>query len=357
MATQVTTEEKLDMSNPIARKKPIMKTHSRGGLMSCARYFGGFALLGAAAGVITLPGPVHAQAYPAKPVRIVVPYTAAGPADFIARVIGQKLAETWGHPVIVDNRAGAAGNIGTQLVAKAPPDGYTLEVVTTAFVVNPSLYSAPGYDPFKDFEAVTLAAVSPVIIVVHPSLPARDVRELVQFAKQKPVNYASPGTGTLGHLGGELFNTLAGTSMQHVPYNGAAPAVINLLGGQIQLGFVAVPPAAPHIKTGKLKAIAVTTKSRTASLPGVPTIVEAGFPGYEVENMYGVIAPRGTPRAIVTQVSREIARIVQASDAKERLTSQGFDPVGNTPDAFDKYLRSESAKWAKVVKQSGARVD
>ncbi len=298
-----------------------------------------------------------ADGYPTKPVRIIVPFAAGGPNDFIARVIGQRLTETWGHPVIVDNRAGAGGNIGTQLTAKATPDGYTLALVSTAFVVNPSLFSAPGYDPFKDFEAVTLAAVSPVIIVAHPSFPAHDVRELVQFAKQKPINYASPGTGTTGHLGGELFNSLTGTNMQHVPYKGAGPAVIDLLGASIQLGFVAVPPAAPYIKAGRLKAIAVTTRSRTASLPDVPTVLESGFPGYEVDNMYGVIAPRGTPRAIVIQINRDIARIVQAPDTKLRLTSQGFDPVGNTPDAFEKYLRSESAKWAKVVKQTGARVD
>ncbi len=298
-----------------------------------------------------------ADSYPSKPVRIIVPFAAGGPNDFIARVIGQKLAETWGYPIVVDNRAGAGGNIGTQLAAKAPPDGYTLALVSTAFVVNPSLFRAPGYDPFRDFEAVTLAAVSPVIIVANPSFPAHDVRELVQLAKQKEINYASPGTGTTGHLGGELFNALAGTSMQHVPYKGAGPAVTDLLGGSIQLGFVAVPPAAPHIKAGKLKAIAVTTRSRTASLPAVPTVAEAGFPDYEVDNMYGVIAPHGTLRAIVTRINREIVRVVHAPDVKERLSSQGFDPVGNTPDEFVKYLRSESAKWAKVVKQSGARVD
>lgn len=317
-------------------------------------------LLGCCAAVVfsvTTDSSGAADSYPTKPVRIIVPFAAGGPNDFIARVIGQKLAETWGHPVVVDNRAGAGGNIGTQLTAKAAPDGYTLALVSTAFVVNPSLYRAPGYDPFKDFEAVTLAAVSPVIIVAHPSFPARDVRELVQLAKQKPLNYASPGTGTTGHLGGELFNTLMGTSMQHVPYKGAGPAVTDLLGGLMQFGFVAVPPAAPHIKAGRLKAIAVTTRSRTASLPTVPTVAESGFPGYEVDNMYGVIAPRGTPRAIVTQANREIVRIVHAPDVKEQLTGQGFDPVGNTPDAFEKYLHSESAKWAKVVKQSGARVD
>lgn len=298
-----------------------------------------------------------AQSYPVKPVRIIVPAAAGGPVDFIARVIGQQLTEIWGHPVIADNRPGAGTNIGNQLTAKAAPDGYTLELVSTAFVVNPSLYRNPGYDPFRDFEAVTLAATSPIIIVAHPSLPVRDVRELARLAKQQPVNYASPGTGTTGHLAGALFNTLAGTRMQHVPYKGAGPAMTDLLGGMMQLGFMAVPPAVPHIATGRLKAIAVTSRSRTALLPVVPTVAEAGFTGYEVDTMFGVVAPRGVPRTIVAQVHRDIARIVQSATVRERLRSQGFDPVGNTPEEFGKYLRAESVKWALVVKQSGARVD
>ena len=297
-----------------------------------------------------------AEIFPTRPVRIVVPFAAGGPNDFIARVIAQKLTDLWGHPVIVDNRGGAGGNIGTQLVARAPADGYTLALHSTAFVVNPSLFSAPGY-AVKDFEAVTLAAVSPVIIVAHPAFAANNVQELVQLAKQKSINYASPGTGTTGHLGGELMNSLAGTKMQHVPYKGAGPAVTDLLGGQIQLGFTALPPAAPLVRTGKLKAIAVTTKRRTASLPDVPTVAESGFPSYEVDNMYAVLAPQGTPRAIVMRINRDIVRVVHMPDAKERLTSQGFDPVGNTPTEFERYLQAESVKWAKVVRQSGARVD
>jgi tripartite-type tricarboxylate transporter receptor subunit TctC len=298
-----------------------------------------------------------AERYPSKPVRIIVPFPAGGPNDVIARVIAQKLTDAWGTNVIVDNRAGAGGNIGTELVAKAVADGYTLGLVSTAFVVNPSLYASVSYHPLKDFAPVTLAAVSPVIIVAHPSFPARDVRELVQLAKKTSLNYASPGAGTTGHLGGELLNAVAGINMQHVPYKGAAPAVTDLLGGQVKLGFTAVPPAAPHVKAGRLRAIAVTTAKRTASLPDVPTVSESGFSNYEVDNMYGVIATAGTPRPVIEQLNREIARIVKAPDVKERLEGLGFDPIGNDQEAFAQYLRAESVKWAKVVKQSGARVE
>lgn len=284
-------------------------------------------------------------------------FSAGGPNDVIARIIAQKLTDAWNNNVIVENRPGAGGNIGTQLVARAAADGYTLALVSTAFVVNPSLYAAAGYDALKDFAPVTLAAVSPVIIVAHPSFPVRNIKELMQFAKRNAVNYASPGTGTTGHLGGELFKTIAGINMQHVPYKGAAPAVNDLLGGQVKLGFTAVPPAAPHVKAGRLRAIAVTTAKRTASLPDVPTVSESGFANYEVDNMYGVLAPAGTPRPVIEKLSREISRIVKAPDVKARLEELGFDPVGSDTSAFAQYLRSESDKWAKVVKQSGARVE
>jgi tripartite-type tricarboxylate transporter receptor subunit TctC len=298
-----------------------------------------------------------AEPYPSRTIRIVVPYAAGGPVDFIARVVAEKLTGAWAHPVIVENQPGAGGNIGVQRVAKAPPDGYTLAFVSTAFVVNPSLYAAAGYDALADFMPVSLAAVSPVIIVANPSFPANNVGELVKVAKQKSINYASPGVGTTGHLGGELFNKLAGTRMQQVAYKGAAPAITDVLGGHVPLGFTAVPPVVPHIQSGKLKAIAVTTKSRTATLPKVPTVIESGLPGYEVDNMYGVIAPARTPEAMVRKLNREITRIVHDSEVKQRLTSQGFDPMGTTPEAFASYLRSESAKWSEVVKKSGARAE
>lgn len=319
--------------------------------------FAGFMTVMAVAGaLVPCPGSA-AERYPSRPIRIIVPFSAGGPNDVIARIIAQKLTDAWSTNVIVDNRPGAGGNIGTELIARAAPDGHTLGLVSTAFVVNPSLYASVGYDPLKDFAPVILAAVSPVIIVAHPSLPARSVSELVQLAKKTPLVYASPGAGTTGHLGGELFSTIAGINMQHVPYKGAAPAVTDLLGGQVKLGFTAVPPAAPHVKAGRLRAIAVTTGRRTASLPDVPTVAESGYPNYEVDNMYGVIATAGAPRQAIERLNREIARIVNAPDVKGRLEGLGFDPVGSGIETFAQYLRSESVKWAKVVKQSGARVE
>lgn len=317
----------------------------------------GFVAVVAAVGALVSCPSSAAERYPSGPIRIIVPFSAGGPNDVIARIIAQKLADAWGTNVIVDNRPGAGGNIGTELVAKAAPDGHTLGLVSTAFVVNPSLYASAGYDPLKDFAPVILAAVSPVIIVAHPSLPARSVSELAQLARKIPLVYASPGAGTTGHLGGELFSTIAGINMQHVPYKGAAPAVTDLLGGQVKLGFIAVPPAAPHVKVGRLRAIAVTTGRRTASLPDVPTVAESGYPNYEVDNMYGVIAAAGTPRPVIERLNREVARIVNTPEVKGRLEGLGFDPVGSGIEAFAQYLRAESVKWAKVVKQSGARVE
>lgn len=298
-----------------------------------------------------------AQQYPTKSIRMIVAFAPGGPNDIIARIIGQKLTEAWSNTIVVDNRPGAGGNIGTELVAKAAPDGYTLSLVSTAFVVNPSLYNSAGYDALRDFAPVTLAAVSPVIIVAHPSFTAKDVRELVQLAKRTTVDYASPGTGTTGHLGGELFNTVAGIKMQHIPYKGAGPAITEIFGGQVKLGFTAVPPAAPHIRSGKLRAIAVTTLHRTAALLDVPTVAESGFPGFSVDNMYGVVATGGTPHAVVEKLNREIVRIVRNPEVRERLANQGFDPMGNSPEEFAVYLRSELRKWAQIVKESGARAD
>ena len=298
-----------------------------------------------------------AQAYPTKPIRIVVAFPAGGPSDFVVRMIGPKLTEMWGQPLVVDNRAGAGGNIGTELVAKSAPDGYTLLLVGMHFVVNPSLYSAAGYNVEKDFTPITNAAVSPAIIAVHPSLPARDVRELIDLAKRTALDYGSPGTGTAGHLAGELFTSVAGIRMQHVPYKGAAPAVIDLLGGQIKVTITAMPPITPHVRAGKLRAIAVTTLQRSGALPEVPTVAESGFPGFFVDNMYGIVAPKRTPRAIVEKLHAGIARVINSADIKERLIAQGYDPLANPPAEFGQYLRAEVAKWAKVVKDSGLRVD
>lgn len=301
--------------------------------------------------------PVPAQEYPSKPTRLVVPFAAGGPNDVVARIIGPKLADASRYPVVVDNRPGAGGNIGTELVAKAPADGYTIALIGMHFVVNPSLYERIGYDAIRDFTPITNAAVSPVIIVAHPSLPARNTRELAQLAKKMPLSYGSPGTGTAGHLAGALFDVVAGVKMQQIPYKGAGPAINDLLGGHVQLAFMAFPPALPHVKTGKLRGIAVTTLERSAALPEVPTVAESGYPGFSVDNMYGFIAPVRTPRAIVEKLNREIVRIVRSPDVNERLTGQGFDPLGNTSPEFAAYLRAEVDKWSKVIRQSGLRVE
>lgn len=297
------------------------------------------------------------QAYPVKPIRMVVPFAAGGPSDLVARLIGQKLTESWGQAIVIDNRGGAGGNIGTGLVAKAAADGYTLVLVGMHFVVNPALYRSAGYGVERDFAAVTNVAVSPTIIAAHPSLGARDVRELAQLAKRSAVDYGSPGTGTAGHLAGELFCTVAGIKMQHIPYKGAGPAYSDLLGGQIKLAVTAMPAATPHVRAGRLHAIAVTTLQRASALPEVPTVAESGFPGFFVDNMYGVLVPRATSPAVVKQLHQAIARVVKQPDIRERLSGQGYDPVANTPDEFSAYLRAEVVKWSKVIRERGMLVD
>lgn len=297
------------------------------------------------------------QSYPTKPLRIVVPFAAGGPSDVVIRVVGQKLTEAWGQTVVIDNRGGAGGNIGVGLVAKASPDGYTLLLASMHFVVNPSLYSSAGYDAEKDFAAITNIAVSPTIMAAHPSLAARDVRELALLAKRSAVDYGSPGTGTAGHLAGELFCIVAGIKMQHIPYKGAAPAFADLLGAQIKLAITAMPIATPHVKAGRLRAIAVTTLQRSSALPEVPTVAESGYAGFFVDNMYGILAPRGTPAAVIATLHEAIARVVKQPEMRERLVSQGYDPLGNSPAEFAGYLRAEVGKWAKVVKDSGLRAD
>lgn len=307
----------------------------------------------ALAGLALVAGPGMGQQYPSKPTRLVVPFAAGGPNDLVARLVGPKLAEALAFPVVVDNRPGAGGNIGTELVAKAPADGYTIVLVGMHFVVNPSLYKSIGYDAIRDFTPITNAAISPVIIVAHPSLPAKDTRQVAQLAKKTPLSYGSPGTGTAGHLAGALFDIVAGVNMRQIPYKGAAPAINDLLGGHIQLAFMAFPPALPHVQSGRLRGIAVTTLARSAALPDVPTVAESGYPGFSVDNMYGFFAPARTPPEIVAKLNREIAHIVRSPDVNERLTGQGFDALGNTSSEFAGYVRGEVDKWSKVIKQAG----
>jgi tripartite-type tricarboxylate transporter receptor subunit TctC len=304
--------------------------------------------------------PALAQSYPAKPIRLVVPFPPGGPADILARTIGQHLSDRWGQQVFIDNRAGAGGNIGSDIVAKAPPDGYTLLLgFVGTHAINASLYGNMPYDNVKDFEPVSLIAMVTIILVTHPSVPANSVNELVALAKTKSreLTFGSPGNGTPQHLAGELFNAMAKVKMQHVPYKGAVPALQDLLGGRISMIFSSMPPALPHVLSGKIKALAVTSAKRSPVTPDVPTLAEAGLPGYEVINWYGVLGPAGLPKDIVAKLNGEVHRILTLPDVKERLASQGAEVLTSTPQEFGIFIKSETEKWAKVVQFSGARVD
>ncbi len=315
------------------------------------------------AALAVLPTPfVQAQApdYPTKPIRIVVPFPPGGATDILARDVAQKLTESWGQQVIVDNRPGAGGNIGSELVAKSAPDGYTLEMGTVGtHAINASLYAKMPYDHIKDFVPVILVAGVPNVLVVNPSVPANSVQELIAYAKANPgkLNFASSGSGTSIHLSGELFKVMAGVQMTHIPYKGSAPAVQDLIGGQVQLMFDNLPPSLPQIKAGKLRALAVTSATRAPALPDTPTIAEAGLPGFEASSWFGLLAPAGTPPAIVAKLNGEIAKWLATPEAKEKLAKQGANAVGGTSEDFAKHIAAETAKWAKVVKDSGAKVD
>jgi tripartite-type tricarboxylate transporter receptor subunit TctC len=300
------------------------------------------------------------SSYPAKPIRLVAPFPPGGPADILARIIGQHLAERLGQQVIVDNRAGAGGNIGADIVAKAPPDGYTLLLgAVGSNAINASLYGSMPYDNIKDFEPVSLVAMVTILLVTHPSVPASSVSELIALARAKPgeLTFGSPGNGTPQHLAGELFSTMANVKMTHVPYKGAVPALQDLLGGRLSMVFSSMPPALPHVAAGKIKALAVTSSKRSPVTPDVPTIAETGLAGYEVINWYGVLGPAGMPKDIVAKLNREIHGILTLPDVKKQLASQGAEVLTSTPQEFGAFISSETRKWAKVVKLSGARVD
>jgi len=301
-----------------------------------------------------------AQTYPSRAITMIVPFPAGGTTDILGRFVGQALSAAWGQPVVIENRGGAGGNIGAAAVAKAAPDGYTLLVGTVGtHAINASLYSKMPYDTLKDFVAVTEIASVPNMLVVTPSLPVNSVAELIAYAKANPgkLNMASSGNGTSIHLSGELFKVLTGVDMVHVPYKGSAPALNDLMGGQVQLMFDNMPSALPQVKGGTLKALAVTTATRSPAMPDLPTIAEAGVPGFEASSWFGIFAPAGTPKEIVAKLQAEIARILKTPEMTERLAQQGAVAVGNTSAEFTAYVQSELTKWAGVVKASGARVD
>jgi tripartite-type tricarboxylate transporter receptor subunit TctC len=298
--------------------------------------------------------------YPTKPVRLVVPFPAGGTTDILARAVAQKLSEAWGRQMIVDNRPGAGGNIGSDLVAKSAPDGYTLLMGTVGtHAINPSLYKNMPYDHVKDFAPVILVAGVPNVLVVNPSLPVHSVPELIAYAKANPgkLNFASSGNGTSIHLSGELFKAMTGVEMTHVPYKGSAPALTDLIGGQVQLMFDNLPSSLPFIKAGKLRALAVTSGARAAALPDLPTLAESGLPGFEASSWFGVLAPAGTPRDIVAKLNGAIAGWLASPEAKEKLLAQGAIAAGGTPEDFARHIGAETSKWAKVVKASGAHID
>jgi tripartite-type tricarboxylate transporter receptor subunit TctC len=305
--------------------------------------------------------PAYAQSpqkYPTRPIRLVLPFPPGGSTDVIARVVGQKLTESWGQQVIIDNRPGGGGNIAAEYVARATPDGYTLFQVNVANTIAVSLYPKLNYNLMNDFIPLSLLGTTPFVLLAHPSVPAKNVRELITLAKARPgqLNYASAGAGSSTHLSGELLKSMAGIDIVHVPYKGTGPAVTALLSGEVDLYFAAVSAAAPMVNAGRLRALGVSSAKRAALMPDVPTIGET-LKGYETVTWHGVLAPTGTPKEIVQQLSGELIRILQAPDVREKLVSQGFDPVGDTPEQFAAFLRAEIAKWAKVVKASGARPD
>ena len=300
-----------------------------------------------------------AETYPAHPVRLIVPFAAAGPTDVIARIVAQKLSDAWGQQVYIENLPGAGGNTGIANAAKSKPDGYTILVVSTGFIVNPSMYAKVPYDPIKDFSPVTLVASSPNVLSVYPEVPAKSVRELIDLVRANPGKYsfAQPGTGSTPHLAGELFKLKFGLDLVTVPFNGAALAINSTMGGHTPVAFTALPPAMANIKDGKLRGLAVLSPKRAAVLPEVPTMAEAGVTDQESDTLTGVVVPAGTPKEIIDRWHSEIARVVALPDVKQRLKDLGFEPVADTPAHFGERIKTEIAKWAKVVHDANIKAD
>ncbi len=299
------------------------------------------------------------QTYPVKPVRMVIPFPAGGTTDILARAIGQRLTEEWKQQVIIDNRPGGGANIGAEIAVKSPPDGYTLLMASTAHSINASLYTGLSYDLIRDFTPVTLVAETGQVFVVHPSVPVKTVKEFVEYAKKRPgqLNYSSAGNGSLPHLAGELFRTRTSVNIVHVPYKGAPPAMTDLLAGHVALSFATAPSAVPHIKSGKLRALGVSTAKRMAALPEVPTISQSGVPDFEASNFFGLVGPPGMPTAIVDRLNAAVVRIVRSPAISKYMSEQGAEALTSTPAEYGAHLKSEVTKWAKVVKDSGAKID
>ena len=319
------------------------------------------ALLAAAMALLALNASAQGAAtYPTKPIKIVVPFPPGGATDILARAIGAELQKAFGQTVLIENKAGAGGNPGADMVAKSPPDGYTLVMATVGtHGINMALYSNMPYDAVKDFEPITLVAGVPNLLVVHPSVAAKNVAELTALAKAQPgkLNVASSGNGTSIHMAAELYKLMAGVDILHVPYKGSSFALTDLLGGQVQLMFDNMPSALPHVKAGKLRALAVTSPKRSSALPDIPTMDEEGLKGFDATSWFGLLAPAGTPKDIIAKLNAAAVKALTTPEMRERLASQGAEAVGNTPEQFAAFIKAEIEKWAKIVKASGARVD
>ncbi len=313
----------------------------------------------AVSSALILIAPAQAQPYPSRTVRILAGFAPGGSTDIMARIVAQKLTEAFQQQVVVENRPGANGNIAAETTAKAPPDGYTLLMAANGFPINASLYKTLPYNPTRDFSPITLFALIPNLLVVHPSLPVKSVRDMITLARGKPdqLTHGSSGTGSPGHLAGEVFKLMANVRFIHVAYKGSSQALIDLLGGHLQLAFPTIPAVMPYLKSGKLRALGVTSIKRSASLPEIATVAEAGVPGYEVVGWYGILAPAGVPRDIIVRLNGEITKALRLADMQERLLRDGADPVGNTPDEFRAYVESDVVKWSKVIQAAGVRFE
>ena len=303
--------------------------------------------------------PAQADTYPSKPVRLISPAPAGGNADAVARTVFEPVGKALGQPFVVENRPGAGGNIGTEMAVGQPADGYTLVEIITANTINATLYPNLKFDLMRDFTPVALAAEMPLILVVHPAVPVSNVKELIAYAKANPgkLNYASAGSGTGGHVAAELFKTLAGVDIQHVPYKGATPAVTDVIGGRCEIFFDGMPSALQHVQSGRLKVLAITSGKRSATIPDVPTVAESGLPGFDVNLWLGFMAPAGTPADVVKKLNTAVNDATQTAGVKERFSKMGLEPVQRTPEQFGALIRSEIARWSTIIKQSGAKVD
>ncbi len=303
-----------------------------------------------AAALLAAAATCFAQTYPSKPVRFIVPFPPGGGTDILARIIGQKMAERWGQQFVIDNRPGAATNIGMELTAKSPPDGYTLLMISIGLATNPSLYKKLNFNPLRDLAPVSLVAIAPTVLTTHPSLPVKTAKDVIALAKAKrgELNYGSYGAGSSAHLAAELFQYTTGVQIVHIPYRGGGPAITALLSGEVHMLFSSVVPVLPHIKSGRAHAIAVASSHRSSALPAVPTFRENGVP-FEMGTWFGVMLPSGTQKDIVAQLQREIARIVGTPEVKERIAGEGAEPVGNTPEEIATFINSEATRWAKVI--------